>query len=380
MTGVYPEATTLRRTALYERHVALGAKMVPFAGYEMPLAYPPGMTAEHHAVRGRCGVFDVSHMGEVMVTGPDAVAFVDFVTSNDVRRLTPGQVQYSTILTEQGTIVDDCLVYRIGDAHADRVMVVINASNHDKDLEHIRHYASAFDCAIEDISDQTALIAVQGPASGGIVKTLTAAPLDDVLYYHFTHALVAGVHVLVSRTGYTGEDGLELYFDASHATAVWDALLATEGAAPAGLGARDSLRLEAGLPLYGNDIDDSVTPIEAGLAWVAKLDKPRFVGRDALVAQKAQGPTRRLMGFRVDERAVPRHGYAVLADGATIDCVRSGIMSPTLGYGVGTTYVPIARATAGARLEIDVRGRRVPATTVSMPFYRTSHPPKRKSS
>jgi aminomethyltransferase len=266
-------------------------------------------------------------------------------------------------------------VYRL----SDRVMVVINASNREKDLEHMRRHAAPFDCVIEDISDQTALIAVQGPASGAIMQALTPANLDEVLYYHFTHAVVGGIHALVSRTGYTGEDGVELYFDTAHATALWDAILACDGAAPAGLGARDSLRLEAGLMLYGNDIDDSVTPIEASLSWVAKLDKPRFLGRDALVAQKAHGPTRRLMGFRVDERAVPRHGYAVLNDGQTVDCVRSGIMSPTLGYGIGTTYLPIAHAQAGQAIEIDVRGRRVPATTVSLPFYRTTHPPKRKS-
>jgi aminomethyltransferase len=368
--------TTLRQTALYERHVALGAKMVPFAGYEMPLAYPSGMTAEHHAVRGRCGVFDVSHMGEVMVTGPDAVAFVDFITSNDVTKLSPGQVQYSTILNERGTIVDDCLVYRLDD----RLMVVVNASNREKDVEHMRQYAGSFDCAIEDISDNTALIAVQGPASGAVIRALTSAPIDDVLYYHFTHAVVAGVHALVSRTGYTGEDGVELYFDAEHATAVWDALLRVEGVQPAGLGARDSLRLEAGLMLYGNDIDDGVTPIEASLAWTAKLDKARFLGKDVLVAQKAQGPTKKLVGFRIDERAVPRHGYAVLSDGQAVDCVRSGIMSPTLGYGIGTTYLPLAQAKPGVNIEIDVRGRRIPASTVSLPFYRTSHPPKRKPS
>jgi aminomethyltransferase len=350
--------------------------MVPFAGYEMPLAYPTGMTAEHHAVRGRCGVFDVSHMGEVMVTGPDAVAFVDFITSNDVRKLAPGQVQYSTILNDRGTIVDDCLVYRLDD----RLMVVINASNRDKDVEHMRQNVGSFDCAIEDISDTTALIAVQGPASGAVIRALTSAPIDEVLYYHFTHAVVAGVHALVSRTGYTGEDGVELYFDAEHATAVWDALLAIDGAAPAGLGARDSLRLEAGLMLYGNDIDDTVTPIEASLGWTAKLDKPRFLGRDVLVAQKENGPPKKLVGFRIDERAVPRHEYAVLLNGQPVDCVRSGIMSPTLGYGIGTTYLPIAHAEPGVTIEIDIRGRRVPATTVKLPFYRTSHPPKRKPS
>lgn len=350
--------------------------MVPFAGYEMPLAYPAGMTAEHHAVRGRCGVFDVSHMGEVMVTGPDAVAFVDFITSNDVRKLAPGQVQYSTILNERATIVDDCLVYRLDD----RIMVVVNASNREKDVEHMRQYAASFECAIEDISDNTALIAVQGPASGAVIRALTAAPIDDVLYYHFTHAKIADVHALISRTGYTGEDGVELYFDAAHATAVWDALLGVEGAQPAGLGARDSLRLEAGLMLYGNDIDDSVTPIEASLAWTAKLDKPRFLGKDVLVAQKAQGPSKKLVGFRIDERAVPRHGYAVLSDGQTVDCVRSGIMSPTLGCGIGTTYLPAAQAKPGLRIEIDIRGKRIPASTVSLPFYRSSHPPKRKPS
>ncbi len=364
----------LKRTPLHERHVALGAKIVPFAGYDMPVSYPRGMTHEHLAVRSQCGVFDVSHMGEFMVTGPDAVAFADFVTSNDVRRLSPGQVQYSTILTEHGTIVDDCLVYRLESS----IMLVVNASNRAKDIAHIARFQGGFDCAIEDVSDTIALLAIQGPEAARVLRTLTAAPLDEILYYHFTHADVAGAPVLLSRTGYTGEDGFELYFDAGRAVAVWDALVANPDVTPAGLGARDSLRLEAGLALYGNDIDETIAPIEANLSWVAKLDKPRFVGREALVAMKAAGVTRRLAGFRLVDRAIPRHGYGVLSGDAVIDCVRSGIMSPTLGFGIGTTYVPKAMPN-GATIAIDIRGRRVPATVTALPFYRTSHPAPAKT-
>ncbi|MGZ8379724.1 MAG: glycine cleavage system aminomethyltransferase GcvT [Gemmatirosa sp.] len=356
----------LKRTPLHEQHRALGAKIVPFAGYEMPVQYPGGITAEHRAVREACGVFDVSHMGEFIVTGPDAVAFVNHVTTNDVAKLAVGQVHYSTILNERGTIEDDCLVYRL----ADHLMIVVNASNREKDLAHVLAYKGDFDVTVEDRSDDYALLAVQGPKTEAILQTLTETDLSAIGYYWFAEGAVAGVSGIVSRTGYTGEDGFELYVPAADAPRLWDALVATGQVTPAGLGARDTLRLEMGMALYGNDIDDTVTPYEANLAWLVKLPKGDFVGKAALEAQKAAGIPRRLVGFTVTERAIPRHGYPVLFEGQECGVVRSGTMSPTLGVAIGTAYVPAAAAAPGTTIEIDVRGKRVPATVVKPPFYK----------
>ena len=357
---------TLKRTPFHDIHAALGAKLVPFAGYEMPVHYPTGITAEHRAVREKCGVFDVSHMGEFILRGPDAVAFVNHVTTNDVAALAIGQVHYSTILNERGTIEDDCLVYR----YADRVMMVVNGSNKDKDLAHVRQYIGRFDVELEDRTEDIALLAVQGPQAQRILQTLTVVPLDPIKYYHFVEGELGGVSGVISRTGYTGEDGFELYFDASDARAMWDALMATGEIAPAGLGSRDSLRLEMGMALYGNDIDDTTTPLEAGLGWLVKLKKGDFVGRDALVRQKEQGLTRKLVGFTTGERAFPRHGYPVFHDGQQVDLVRSGTLSPTLGIPIGTTYLPIAATAEGTPFEIEIRGKRVPARVVKPPFYK----------
>jgi aminomethyltransferase len=356
----------LKRTPLHEQHRALGAKIVPFAGYEMPVQYPGGITAEHRAVREACGVFDVSHMGEFIVTGPDAVAFVNHVTTNDVAKLAVGQVHYSTILNERGTIEDDCLVYRL----ADRIMVVVNASNREKDLAHMLAHRGDFDATVEDRSDDYALLAVQGPKTEAILQSLTETDLATIGYYWFAEGAVAGVSGIISRTGYTGEDGFELYVPAGDAPRLWEALLATGQVTPAGLGARDTLRLEMGMALYGNDIDDTVTPYEANLAWLVKLAKGEFVGKAALEAQKAAGIPRRLVGFTVAERAIPRHGYPVLHDGQESGMVRSGTMSPTLGIAIGTAYLPAAAAAPGTAFEIDVRGKRVPATVVKPPFYK----------
>lgn len=358
---------TLNRTPLHDIHVALGAKMVPFAGFEMPVQYPTGITAEHNAVRTGAGVFDVSHMGEVIVRGPDAIAFVQSITSNDVAKLAVNQVHYSTLLREDGTIVDDLLVYR----YADRLMLVINASNRDKDIAHMRAHHGTFNCTLEDISDRTALLAVQGPHAAALVQSLADVPLDGVKYYWFTEGNVAGIACTISRTGYTGEDGFELYFAASSATKVWDALMATGGITPAGLGSRDSLRLEAGLSLYGNELDDHTTPIEASLSWLVKLGKDgEFLGREVLAQQQTEGTDRKLVGFTIDERALPRHGYPVWYGEVNVGVVSSGCMSPTLGVPIGTCFLPTAAAVPGTRFDIEIRGKRVPARVVKLPFYK----------
>ena len=360
------DTDTLRRTPFHDIHRELGAKLVPFAGYEMPVQYPTGITAEHRAVRTSCGVFDVSHMGEFVVRGPGAVDFVNFVTTNDVAKLEVGQVHYSTILNERGTIEDDCLVYRF----VDHLMMVVNGSNKDKDLAHILRYRDRFDCTVDDRTDDVALLAVQGPDAESILQTLTSTDLSAIKYYWFTEGEVGGVPSIVSRTGYTGEDGFELYFNAADAQRMWSALMDTGRILPCGLGSRDSLRLEMGMALYGNDIDDTTTPLEANLGWLVKLAKGDFVGRAALERQKAEGVTRKLVGFTIPERAFPRHGYAVFHDGTPSGIVCSGTLSPTLGTAIGTCYLPTAGAKEGSAFEIEIRGKRVPATVVKPPFYK----------
>jgi len=358
----------LKRTSLHDVHVALGAKMVPYAGFEMPVAYPAGITAEHKAVREGVGVFDVSHMGEFEVTGPDRNAFVQRVTCNDVGggALKPGQAQYSAILTNQGTFVDDCLVYRFDD----KLMIVVNAANVQKDWEHIVAQKGGANVRLRDISDETALLAVQGPKAEALLGPLTSLGVAMIPYYHFAEGKVAGVECFVSRTGYTGEDGFELYCRAADAETLWHALVGSGRGEPAGLGARDTLRLEAGMPLYGNDIDDTVTPYEAGLAFIVKLDKGApFTGLDALKRQKLDGVKRRLVGFKVLEpKAVARPGFPVFLDGKQVDVVRSGTITPTVNAAIGTTYLPADRAKPGTKIEIDIRGKKVAAEVVEMPF------------
>jgi len=357
---------TLKRTPLHDVHVALGAKIVPFAGYEMPVQYPAGITAEHKSVREGCGMFDVSHMGEFWITGPRAVEFVNHVTTNDVNALVVGQVQYSTILNDRGTIEDDCLVYRF----ADRIMMVVNASNAEKDFAHIARHADAFGVKLHDASDEMALIAVQGPKTADILQKLVDVNLGDIKYYHFTEGEVAGHRAIISRTGYTGEDGFELYVANEFATDIWQALMATGQVSPAGLGARDTLRLEMGMALYGNDIDDTVTPLEANLGWLVKLAKGDFVGRDVLAKQKAEGVKKKLVAFTMQDRVFPRHGYPVFYNGEASGEVRSGTMSPSLGIPIGTAYLPAAAAKEGTTFEVEIRGKRVPATVVKPPFYK----------
>ena len=359
-------AGTLQRTPLFDIHRQLGAKMVPFAGWEMPVQYPSGILAEHQAVRTGAGIFDVSHMGEFEVTGPDRNAFVNRITPNDVSALAPGGVQYSALLTAEGTFVDDCTVYRFDD----KLMIVVNASNTARAWEHIVGQKGGANVRLKDISAEVGLLALQGPRAAALLQPLTETPLSDVAYYHFASGRVAGAQCFISRTGYTGEDGFELYCRDRDTPALWQALTGA-GAQPIGLGARDSLRLEMGYALYGNEIDDTITPLEAGLSWIVKLDKGApFLGDAALRSQKQRGVTRKLVGFELRGRGFPRHGYPVYHEGREVDLVRSGTMSPSLGVAIGNTYLPAAVAKAGTRFEVECRGERLPAEVVTRPFWK----------
>jgi len=367
-------ASVLRRTPLYETHKRLGAKLVPFAGWEMPVQYPSGILAEHHAVRNAAGLFDVSHMGEFEITGPDRNAFVNRITTNDVAALEPGGVQYSAILTPEGTFVDDCTVYRFDD----KLMIVVNASNVARAWEHIVDQKGGINVRLKDISDEVGLLALQGPRAEALLQPLTPTPLSSIGYYKFAVGQVAGAQCFISRTGYTGEDGFEVYCRERDTVAIWEALTAA-GAQPIGLGARDSLRLEMGYALYGNEIDDTLTPLEAGLGWIVKLDKgSTFTGDRALRAQKQRGVTRRLVGFRLQGRGFPRHGYLVHHEGREVDIVRSGTSSPSLGAGIGTTYLPAASAKPGTTFEVECRGERLPAEAVKLPFWTKGSAKKRR--
>jgi aminomethyltransferase len=358
---------TLKQTPLHAAHVALGAKMVPFAGFDMPVSYPAGISAEHRAVREHAGLFDVSHMGEFEITGPDRNAFVQRITCNDVGALRPGQAQYSALLTTHGTFVDDCLVYRF----QDKIMMVVNAANIDKDWDHVVDQKGGANVRLRNISDEVGLLALQGPEAEALLARFTSVAVTRIPYYEFTDGRVADVQCFISRTGYTGEDGFELYCRADDTPKLWAAFAAH--AQPAGLGARDTLRLEAGLRLYGNDMDDTTTPFEAGLAFIVKLEKgASFTGQEALKRQKLEGVKRRLVGFRVgEERVVARPGMAVCVNGTPVDVVRSGTVTPTVGAAIGTAYLPAEHTRTGTAFEIDVRGRRVPAHVVKMPFVET---------
>lgn len=358
----------LRRTPLYDCHREAGAKLVPFAGWEMPVQYE-SVIEEHRAVRERAGLFDVSHMGEVAVRGPGAVRYLDAITPNHVARLAVGRAQYSALLTEAGTYVDDLLIYRLAE---EELLVVVNAANRDKDVAWMQRHVSG-DVEVEDVSDRYGLLALQGPRAVEILAPLTDVDLGAVRYYGFARGHVDGHPAIVSRTGYTGEDGFELYLDPEAAPAVWRRLLgggAAQGLVPAGLGARDTLRLEAGLALYGHEIDDTTTPWEAGLDWVVKLDKGDFVGREALVAQREQGVARRLVGFEVTGRGIGRQGHPLRHGGRVVGAVTSGTWSPTFERALGMGYVEAALAAPGTEIELEIRERPVPARVAAIPFYR----------
>ncbi len=359
----------LRRTPLYTSHVELAGRLVPFAGWEMPVQYA-GVIDEHRAVRTAAGLFDVSHMGEVRVRGEGAEAFLQRLTPNDVSKLAPGRAHYSGLLTEQGTYIDDLLIYRLA---ADDFLVVVNASNAPRDFEWIASRADSR-TQVTDVSDDYALLALQGPLALDILKPLAPPEIAGLRYYGFLQGEVAGRKALISRTGYTGEDGFEIYLAPEDAQHVWRLLLAAggdRGLAPAGLGARDTLRLEAAMALYGHEIDETTTPFEAGLGWVVKLDKGEFLGSVALRAQKEGGLRRKLVGFEVRGRGIAREGHAVLSsEGEAVGKVTSGTWSPTFEKAIGMAYVPVEMAAPGTPLTLDVRGRPVPAVVVEMPFYR----------
>jgi aminomethyltransferase len=359
----------LKRTAFYNVHVALGAKIVEFAGFEMPVQYT-GIVEEHQRVRSHVGLFDVSHMGEVEVRGKDALAFLQRITVNDVAKLPPGRVQYSAMCYEDGGIVDDLLVYNMGGHY----MVVINASNTEKDIAWMRRNLSG-DVQLNDVSDATSLIAIQGPQARNTLQKLTDVKLEPLEYYHWMPGKVAGQEMIISRTGYTGELGYELYFPSDRALGerIWGALMDAGkefGVGPTGLGARDTLRLEMGFCLYGNDIDQTTHPLEAGLGWITKLNKGPFNGRDLLLKAKAEGLKRKLVGFVVLEKAFPRHGYPIGADGGIVGTVTSGTFSPTLEKGIGMGYVPAELAHEGASLQVMIRNKPVPANVVALPFIK----------
>ncbi|MGA1397517.1 MAG: glycine cleavage system aminomethyltransferase GcvT [Schleiferiaceae bacterium] len=360
----------MKKTALYEKHLALGAKMVPFAGYEMPVQYA-GVSHEHHVVRQKVGMFDVSHMGEFWVEGSEATAFLNSVTSNDVAKLTPGKIQYSCLPNATGGIVDDLLVYCASET---KYMLVVNASNMAKDWAWLQQFAPKFDVAMSDASDATALMAVQGPRAVAALQSLTDLDLAGMTYYTFGVGTFAGLpNVLVSATGYTGAGGFEIYVPNEHAAKVWDAIMAagaSEGLEPIGLGARDTLRLEMGFCLYGNDIDDETSPIEAGLGWITKFTK-EFTNSAALKAQKEQGVARKLVGFKLIDRGVPRHGYPVVDEsGQPVGVVTSGTMAPSLNEAIGMAYVPANSAAPGQTIWVEVRGKALKAEVVSLPFYK----------
>jgi aminomethyltransferase len=364
----------LKRTPLAERHEQLGARMVDYAGWYMPVQYT-GIIQEHRTVRTAAGLFDLGHMGQVEVAGPDAQAFLQYVTTNDVTALAPGEAQYSLLLYPDGGVVDDILVYLRPSGES--YLVVVNAANTDKDLAWLaeqREKRSDLDVTVTDLSPRLGMLAIQGPKAEEILQQVTSANLGEIAYFHAAEIDVDGVPCLVSRTGYTGEDGFEIYCPIEKTEQLWDRLLRVGepmGLQPIGLGARDTLRLEARMPLYGNEISAEISPLEAGLGFAVKLDKGDFIGREALQKQKAEGVKRRLVGFKLVERGgVPRTHYEVQVDGRTVGFVTSGTTSPTLGENIGMAIVDREVAGVGKPLDIIIRGKPVRAVQVRTPFHK----------
>ena len=360
----------MKNTALTDVHIALGAKMVPFAGYNMPVQYE-GVNAEHETVRKGVGVFDVSHMGEFFLRGKHALDLIQLVTSNDASVLTDGRAQYSCMPNDKGGIVDDLLVYKIADEH---YMLVVNASNIEKDWAWISKH-NTFGVEMENASDAYSLLAIQGPKALEALQPLTSVNLSEIAYYHFTIGEFAGIKdVIISATGYTGAGGVEIYVKNKDIRHVWEKVFEAGkafGIKPIGLGARDTLRLEMGFCLYGNDIDDTTSPLEAGLGWITKFTKD-FVNSTTLKLQKEQGVSRKLVAFEMQEKAIPRHGYDIVDEkGVVIGKVTSGTMSPSLGKGIGLGYVPVAYAKVGSTIWVQIRKNQVPATVVKLPFYKS---------
>jgi len=358
----------MKRTPFYEIHKKAGAKIVPFAGYEMPVLYA-GIMEEHKAVRNAVGVFDVSHMGEFYAKGTNALSFLQSITVNDVSKLTPGKAQYSAMCFDDGGIVDDLLIYMLAE---NSYLIVVNASNIEKDWEWMKKHCPA---GVEFVnkSDETALLAIQGPKSLETMQKLTSSNLSTIPYYHFVQGSIAGIEMIISRTGYTGELGFEIYFNVAHAEKIWNAIFDAGkefGITPIGLGARDTLRLEMGYCLYGNDIDQTTNPIEANLGWITKLNKGEFVAKSILEKTKSEGPKRKLVGMMLTEKAVPRHGYPLVMNGTNVGVVTSGTFSPSLEKGIAMGYVNVPHTEIGSKISIDVRGKMVEATVVALPFLK----------
>lgn len=360
----------MKNTALTEIHEALGAKLVPFAGYNMPVSYE-GVNVEHETVRNGVGVFDVSHMGEFLIEGPNALELIQKVTTNDASKLTIGKAQYSCLPNETGGIVDDLIVYRIKD---ETYLLVVNASNIEKDWNHISKYNDKIGADLRDLSEDYSLLAIQGPKAVEAMQRLTSIDLSSIKFYNFVVADFAGIdYVIISATGYTGSGGFEIYCKNKEVKQIWNKILEAGsdfGIKPVGLAARDTLRLEMGYCLYGNDIDETTSPIEAGLGWITKFSKD-FINSESLSREKERGPDRKLIAFELDERGIPRNGYDIVdSQGKKIGNVTSGTMSPSLGKGIGLGYVPIVFSDIGSKINIQIRKNSIPATVVKLPFYK----------
>ncbi len=359
--------TELARTPLFDAHIELGGKMVPFAGFAMPIQYPDGALTEYNAVRqGHAGLFDISHMGQVRVSGDEALAFLQYATTNDVSKLSDGQVQYSALLNERGSFIDDITTYKINDTE---YYLCINAANRHKDVAHLLAVAAAFDVRVADESDDTTLLALQGATAQRTLQPLVDTDLDDIGYYRFAEVKLSGMPAIISRTGYTGEDGFELYLPNQAALDVWQQLLAG-GAVPIGLAARDMLRTEMGYALYGHEISDTVTPVEASLMWITKLDKDDFIGKEAVAERKELGPQKKLIALKLTERGIPREHYPVLVNGEASGEVTSGMHSPMAG-GVALAYIKPEHAAKGS-LAVEIRGKPVAAERTGTPFVRSN--------
>ena len=366
-------AAALKQTPLNAVHRRMGGRMVDFGGWDMPVQYPAGTVEEHLRTRTHAGLFDVSHMGEIDVRGADAISFVNSLCSNDASKLVDGQAQYSALTTPEGTVVDDLLVYRFA---ADHLLLVVNAGTTDKDWEWISSHHTSQAVELQNVSSFYCQIALQGPDALAILQTLTDAPLAEIKYYHFRIGDVDGVHSIISRTGYTGEDGFEVYAPPDRAEQIWNAMLdagkcgTPEGVIPCGLAARNTLRLESGMALYGHEIDETTSLLEANLGWICKLDKGDFTGRDRLAQQKADGVKQKLVGFEMSDRGIARDLQDVYIDGERLGRVTSGSPAPFLKKNIGMAYVPVQFANVGQELEIDVRGRKFGAVVVTVPFYK----------
>jgi aminomethyltransferase len=366
-------ALELKRTPLNSAHRCLGGRMVEFGGWDMPVQYAAGTVTEHLRTRIHAGLFDVSHMGEIDVRGADAISFVNRLVSNDASKLAHEQAQYSALTTPEGTVIDDLLVYRLSEDH---LLLVVNAGTTDKDWDWIKAHHVSENVELRNVSAEYCQIALQGPDALSILQKLTGVPLPEIKYYHFREGEVDGVPATVSRTGYTGEDGFEVYAAADKAEQIWNKILdagnfgADNGVLPCGLAARNTLRLEAGMCLYGHEIDETTTLFEANLGWICKLNKNDFIGRERLLKQKEEGVKRKLIGFEVTDRGIARDGQDVLIDGVRAGSVTSGSPAPFLKKNIGMAYVPVEFANEGRALEIDVRGRLVGAQIVPLPFYK----------